>query len=60
MFHYNDVKRTLIEFLGTFDNDIDVDSVMDALREAAPDDVDVRSVDDYDSYTFYGIIEEAM
>lgn len=57
MFHYNDVKQQVIDYLGEFANDYDIDGIMDDLRFISrKSDADITSIDDFDSDEFQWVI----
>ena len=57
MFHYNAIKQQVIDYLGEFASDYDIDGIMDDLRLISRKcDSDITSIDDFDSDEFQRVI----
>ena len=57
MFDYNAIKQQVIDYLGEFVSDYDIDGIMDDLRFISRKwDTDVTSIDDFDSDEFQWVI----
>lgn len=51
---YNRIKGEVLDYVSGWDEDFDIDAIMDAIREEAPD---ASTIDDIDHDTFQSIIQ---
>lgn len=51
---YSRVKGEVLDYLSGWEGEFNIDAIMDAIREEAPD---ASTIDDVDPDTFTGIIE---
>lgn len=57
MFDYNAIKQQVLDYIESHENDYDVEQIVDDLRFASRKlDVDVTSVDQFDSVEFQDIL----
>lgn len=57
MFYYSEIRDSVLDYLGEFAPDCDVDAIMDALWVLADEKYDYRRTDDFDYDTFLTVIE---
>lgn len=54
MFDYATIKQQVIDYISEYEQDFDIDAIMDELRDVEPE---IASIDDLDQDDFTAIVE---